>query len=156
MYVMMTLPPSPTLQRRQSVFPERKYLQTCVGLQSRRSRSFKYPISSGFTNILPKRGLINYTGEKGKIDPVNTADGDIWGIEGTSPCILILGTRWMCWLSTPPPPFLLGELVSGSHERKRWVGPIAGLNDLEKKNISNLPGTKLRFLFRLGTCSPLK
>jgi hypothetical protein len=71
---MMSLLPSQTLQRRPSVFLESKYLQNRVGLEPTRSRSCKYPISSDFTNILPKRGLIIYTSEKGKIDPVNTAE----------------------------------------------------------------------------------
>jgi len=71
---MMTLPPSPTLQRRQRVFLEGKYLQNCVGLQPTRSRSFKYPITPDVTNIIPKRGLIIYTGKKDKIDPANTAE----------------------------------------------------------------------------------
>jgi hypothetical protein len=42
--------------------------------------------------------------------------------------------------------FTTGERVPGTHWIGRWVGPRAGVDDVEKKKLLTLPGLELRNL----------
>jgi hypothetical protein len=48
------------------------------------------------------------------------------------------------WSVTRPGRFTLGERAPGMHWIGGWVGPRAGLDDVEKRKFLTLPGPELR------------
>jgi hypothetical protein len=50
------------------------------------------------------------------------------------------------WSASRPCRFTPGERAPGTHWVWGWVGPRAGLNDVEKRKFLTLPGLKLRLL----------
>jgi hypothetical protein len=80
--------------------------------------------------------------------------GGMWGREGISPCILILGNRWI-WLVINYASSFTSKGTSLWVPWKKMFGRSHRRSERFKK-ISTFPGTKLRFLLHLGTCSPLK
>jgi hypothetical protein len=52
------------------------------------------------------------------------------------------------WSVSRPSCFTPGERVPSTHWIGGWVGPRAGLNDLEKRKFLTLPGLKLGLLVR--------
>jgi hypothetical protein len=59
-----------------------------------------------------------------------------------------LGTRWKWVVSFTPRPFHPRRKSAGTHWIGGWVGPKTGLDDVEKSEISPLPGLELRTLGR--------
>jgi hypothetical protein len=56
------------------------------------------------------------------------------------------------WSASRPGCFTLGERAPGTHWIGGWVGPRAGLGDMEKRKFFILRGLKLRPLGR-SACS---
>jgi hypothetical protein len=52
------------------------------------------------------------------------------------------------WSASHPGRFTHGERAPGTHWTGGWVGPSAGLYDLEKRKFLTLPGFELRLLGR--------
>jgi hypothetical protein len=52
------------------------------------------------------------------------------------------------WLASHPCCLASGERVPSTHWIGGWVGPIAGLDDMEKRKFLTLPGLELRPLGR--------
>ena len=52
------------------------------------------------------------------------------------------------WSASRPGRFTLGERVSGTHAKGGWVGPSAGMDDVEKRIFLTLPGLELQILRR--------
>jgi hypothetical protein len=53
-----------------------------------------------------------------------------------------LGTSWR-WSASRSGRFTPGGRAAGSHWTGGWVGPTAGLDDMEKSKFLSLPGLKL-------------
>jgi hypothetical protein len=52
------------------------------------------------------------------------------------------------WSASRPGRFTLGEGAPGTHWIGDWVGPRAGLDDVEKRKFLSFPGLELRPLGR--------
>jgi hypothetical protein len=52
------------------------------------------------------------------------------------------------WSASRPGRFTPGERVTGTHWIGRWVDPMAGFDDVEKRKFLTLPGLELRHLGR--------
>jgi hypothetical protein len=63
------------------------------------------------------------------------------------PRILDLGTKWRWVVSFTPRPLYPGQRAPGTHWIG-WVGPRAGLDDVEKRKFLTLPGLELRPICR--------
>jgi hypothetical protein len=48
------------------------------------------------------------------------------------------------WSASRPGRFTPGEIAPSTHWRGGWVDPSAGLNDVEKRKFSTVPGLELR------------
>jgi hypothetical protein len=59
------------------------------------------------------------------------------------------------WSVSRPGRFPIGEIVLGTHWIGAWMGPRAGLGDVEKRKFLNLPGLELRPLGRTGRSQSL-
>jgi hypothetical protein len=73
---------------------------------------------------------------------------DGWGSGCIDPCFLDLGTslRWV--VSFSPQLLYPGERDPGTHSIGCWVGPRAGLDEMEKWKFLTLPGLELWSLSR--------
>jgi hypothetical protein len=60
------------------------------------------------------------------------------------PYFLDLGTSWSEWPASRPCRFTPGEIAIGTHWIRGWVGPSAGLSDVENRKFLTLPGLELR------------
>jgi hypothetical protein len=78
--------------------------------------------------------------EKGKVAPVlkwqTLNHKNLWGIGCIDPCFLSLGTRWRWVVSFVSLSLYPMERTSGTHWIGGWVGPRAGLDDMEWLNTS--------------------
>jgi hypothetical protein len=81
---------------------------------------------------------------KGKVVPVHEG---VWGSRCIDPHFLDLGTSWGEWSASRP-----AERDPDIHWTGGWVGPRAGLDDLEKRKFLILPGFKLWRLGRPARC----
>jgi hypothetical protein len=54
------------------------------------------------------------------------------------------------WSASSPCLFTSGERTLGAYWIRGWVGPRAGLDDVEKRKFLTLPGLELQFLGRPG------
>jgi hypothetical protein len=54
------------------------------------------------------------------------------------------------WSASRPVRFTPGERAPGTHWIGGWVGPRAGLDDVEKRKFLTVPGLELRPLSRLA------
>jgi hypothetical protein len=70
------------------------------------------------------------------------------GIGCIDPHFLDLGTSWKQWSASRPCRFTSGERAPGTHWIGGWMGPRAGLDDVEKRKLLILPGIELRPLGR--------
>jgi hypothetical protein len=52
------------------------------------------------------------------------------------------------WSASRPGRFTLRERVPGTYGKGGWVGPSAGLDDVEKRTFLTLPGLELQLLRR--------
>jgi hypothetical protein len=64
------------------------------------------------------------------------------------PRILDLGTSWSEWSALLSCCLTPGERAPGTHSIGSWVGPRAGLDDVQKKKFLTLPGLELLSLGR--------
>jgi hypothetical protein len=62
------------------------------------------------------------------------------------PRIFDLGTSWRWVISFTTLPLYHRERVPGTNWIGGWVGPISGLDDVEKRKLLSLPGLELRSL----------
>jgi hypothetical protein len=70
---------------------------------------------------------------------------------GVDVCIHIILTSALAggeWSASRPCRLTPGERVPGTHWIGGWVGPRAGLDDVEKRKFFTLPGLELRPLGR--------
>jgi hypothetical protein len=73
----------------------------------------------------------------------------VWGSGCIDPSFLGLGTSWRRVVSfTPLPLYPRGKSPPGTHRIGGWVGPRAGLDDVEKGKFLTLGGLELRPLSR--------
>jgi hypothetical protein len=74
----------------------------------------------------------------------------VWGSEYilVDPRFHEFGTSWRWVVSFRPLPLYLEERAPGTHWIGGWVGPRAGLDDVEKRKFLTLPGLELRPLCR--------
>jgi hypothetical protein len=70
--------------------------------------------------------------------------------EGVNSRFLDLGTRWRWVVRFTLRPFNPKESAPGTYWIGGWVDPRAGLDDVEKKKFSTLPGLELQPLSRLA------
>jgi hypothetical protein len=68
----------------------------------------------------------------------------VWGSGCIDPGFLDLGTWWRWVVSFTPQPLYPREKAPSTHWIGGWVGPRAGLDNVEKTKFLTLPGLELR------------
>jgi hypothetical protein len=63
-----------------------------------------------------------------------------WDSGGIAPPFLTSALDGGEWLASRPGSFTPGERAPGTHWIGSWVGPRAGLDDVEKRKFLTLPG----------------
>jgi hypothetical protein len=69
----------------------------------------------------------------------------VWGSGCINPRFLYLGTSWIWVVSfTPRPLYPRGNSPPPTHWKGDWVGPRTGMDNVEMRKFSTLPGHELR------------